>query len=32
VLRQLRTGRVENVQMWGRGESVREEFRRIRQQ
>ena len=32
VLRQLRTGRVETVQMWGRGESVREEFRRIRQQ
>jgi hypothetical protein len=23
VLRQLRTGRVETVQMWGRGESVR---------
>ena len=32
VLRQLRTGRVETVQMWGRGESVRREFRRIRQQ
>ena len=32
VLRQLRTGRVETVQMWGRGESVRQEFRRIRQQ
>ena len=32
VLRQLRTGRVETVQMWGRGESVRREFKRIRQQ
>ena len=32
VLRQLRTGRVETVQMWGRGESVRREFRRIRAQ
>jgi hypothetical protein len=32
VLRQLRTGRVETVQMWGRPESVREEFRRIRSQ
>jgi hypothetical protein len=32
VLRQLRTGRVETVQMWGRGESVRQEFRRIRRQ
>jgi hypothetical protein len=32
VLRELRTGRVETVQMWGRGESVRQEFRRIRQQ
>ena len=32
VLRQLRTGRVETVQMWGRGESVRQEFRRIRAQ
>ena len=32
VLRELRTGRVETVQMWGRGESVREEFRRIRSQ
>jgi hypothetical protein len=29
VLRQLRTGRVETVQMWGRPESVRQEFRRI---
>lgn len=32
VLRQLRTGRVETVQMWGRGESVRQEFKRIRAQ
>ena len=32
VLRELRTGRVETVQMWGRGESVRQEFRRIRAQ
>ena len=32
VLRELRTGRVETVQMWGRGESVRQEFRRIRSQ
>src|SRR5215216_2252764 len=32
VLRELRTGRVETTQMWGRGESVREEFRRIRAQ
>jgi hypothetical protein len=32
VLRELRTGRVETLQMWGRGESVREEFRRIRAQ
>ena len=32
MLRQLRTGRVETVQMWGRPESVREEFRRIRSQ
>jgi hypothetical protein len=32
ALRELRTGRVETVQMWGRGESVREEFRRIRAQ
>ena len=32
VLRQLRTGRVETVQMWGRPESVRQEFRRIRSQ
>jgi hypothetical protein len=32
VLRELRTGRVETVQMWGRGESVRQEFKRIRSQ
>jgi len=32
VLRELRTGRVETSYMWGRGESVREEFRRIRAQ
>jgi hypothetical protein len=32
ALRELRTGRVETTQMWGRGESVREEFRRIRAQ
>jgi hypothetical protein len=32
VLRDLRSGRVETVQMWGRGESVRQEFRRIRAQ
>ena len=32
VLRELRSGRVETSYMWGRGESVREEFRRIRVQ
>ena len=32
VLRELRTGRVETVTMWGRPESVRQEFRRIRAQ
>jgi hypothetical protein len=32
VLRELRTGRVETTQMWGRGESVRQEFNRIRSQ
>ena len=32
VLRELRTGRVETVQMWGRGESVRQEFRKIHKQ
>ncbi len=29
VLRELRTGRVENVTMWGRPQSVREEFRKL---
>ena len=32
AVRELRTGRVETVQMWGRPESVRQEFRRIRAQ
>ena len=32
VLRQLRTGRVETVQMWGRPESVRQEFKKLRSQ
>ena len=32
ALRELRTGRVETVQMWGRPESVRQDFRRIRAQ
>jgi hypothetical protein len=32
VLREVREGRVEVTQMWGRPESVREEFRRIRAQ
>ena len=32
VVREVRTGRVEVVQMWGRPESVRQEFRRIRAQ
>jgi hypothetical protein len=32
VLREWRTGRVEVVQMWGRPESVRQEFRRVRAQ
>jgi hypothetical protein len=32
VLREVRTGRVETVQMWGRPESVRQEFRRLRAQ
>jgi hypothetical protein len=31
-LREWRTGRVETTQMWGRPESVRQEFRRIRAQ
>jgi hypothetical protein len=32
AVRELRSGRVEVVQMWGRPQSVREEFRRIRAQ
>lgn len=32
VLREVRTGRVEVTQMWGRPESVRQEFRRRRVQ
>jgi hypothetical protein len=32
VLRGTRTGRVETTQMWGRPESVRQEFRRLRSQ
>ena len=32
VLREVRAGRVEVTQMWGRPESVRQEFRRIRAQ
>jgi hypothetical protein len=32
VLREMRAGRAESVQMWGRPESVRQEFRRIRAQ
>jgi hypothetical protein len=32
VVREVRTGRVEVTQMWGRPESVRQEFRRIRAQ
>jgi hypothetical protein len=32
VLREMRVGRTEVVQMWGRPESVREEFRRLRAQ
>jgi hypothetical protein len=32
VLREMRTGRVEVVNLWGRPESVRQEFRRIRSQ
>ena len=32
VVREARTGRVEVVQMWGRPESVRQEFRRTRAQ
>ena len=30
VVREVRTGRVEVTQMWGRPESVKEQFRRIR--
>ena len=32
ALREVRTGRVEVVQMWGRPESVRQEFKRLRAQ
>jgi hypothetical protein len=32
ALREVRTGRVEVVQMWGRTESVREEFKHLRAQ
>ncbi|HEY7891547.1 MAG TPA: hypothetical protein VIC05_04985 [Solirubrobacteraceae bacterium] len=32
AVREVRSGRVETVQMWGRPHSVREEFRRIRSQ
>lgn len=32
VLRELREGRVETIQDWGRPESVRQEFKRIRHQ
>lgn len=32
ALRELRTGRVEVMQMWGRPQSVRDEFRRLRNQ
>lgn len=32
AVRQARTGRAEVVQMWGRTESVRQEFRRLRAQ
>jgi hypothetical protein len=32
ALRETRTGRVETLQMWGRPESVREEFRKLRAQ
>jgi hypothetical protein len=32
VLREARAGRVEVTQMWGRPESVREEFRQRRAQ
>jgi hypothetical protein len=32
ALREVRTGRAEVVQMWGRTESVRQEFRKLRTQ
>ena len=32
AMREVRTGRAEVVQMWGRTESVRKEFRKIRAQ
>lgn len=32
AFRDLRTGRLEDVQMWGRPESVRQDFRRLRSQ
>ena len=32
VLREVRSGRVETTQMWGRPESVRQEFRKLRAQ
>jgi hypothetical protein len=32
VLREMRVGRTEVVQMWGRPESVRQEFRKLRAQ
>lgn len=32
ALREVRTGRVEVVQMWGRPESIRQDFKRIRVQ
>jgi hypothetical protein len=32
AVREVRTGRVEVTQMWGRPESAREEFRRLRAQ
>ncbi|MDQ6818044.1 MAG: hypothetical protein M3018_11660 [Actinomycetota bacterium] len=32
AVREVRTGRVEVTQMWGRPESVREEFRQLRAQ
>jgi len=32
ALREVRTGRVETIQDWGRPESFRREFRRLRSQ